>query len=325
MSFRWVKFYALFLAGLLPAGCLMAQTNSPEREQSIIFSSPDGEVVSNALLPAVEAPRPSGFADMPSEVPETIAYPQMGLQRFARPALMPVQRNKQSLLDEDETSLATPSQIMGVPTLRDIFGLPKPYATFDQKKDKNDPSAPQDSTTNSISSEDADWTKILSGNTGESAFATDKSDKDKSDKSKSPRDLTGFFDSTPTDDSGKSLQDKYQEQDDSVFGSSPFGQTPAEQTSFNAPAPSSETTTPVPASTFSQSTPTFDSAFGSGLNSQSPFAVPNNSVTTLPQPPSLPVAAFQNNTPAAAAPPSWAPKPPPWLSQTPSFGNMGQR
>jgi hypothetical protein len=322
MSFRFVKFYALFLAGLLPVGCLVAQTNSAPAEQPIIFSSPDGEIVSNALLPSAEAPAPSPFADMPSEIPDSIAYPGMPVRRLPRPPRMPIQRNNtQSLLDEDQTGLSTPSQIMGIPTLQDIFGLPKPYATYDRKNGKDkDNSSPQGTQTNSISSEDANWARILSGDTDQSAFAPDKP--------KSPRVSTGFFDNTPTDVSDKSLKDKYQEQDDSVFGSSPFGQNPAEQAAFNPSTQSSEETTPAPApaSVFSPGAPSFNSAFSPVVSSQSPFALPtSSSLGTLPQPPSLPVSAFQNNVSPPPAVPSWMPKPAPWLSQMPQLGTMEQR
>lgn len=331
MRFRFVKFYALFLAGLLSGVSLLAQTNSAEMEQPIIFSTPDGETVSNALLPAVEAPTPSALADMPSPVPEAIAYPHMPLARLPRPQLIPISHSKgPSLLDEDGTGLSTPSQIMGVPTLQDIFGLPKPYATYDQKKDKDkdkgkDNSSAQGTETNSDSSEDADWASMLSGDTDQSAFAPERTN--------SPGVSTGFFDSTPTDITGRSLKDKYQNQNDAVFGSSLFGQTPAEQAAFSPPAQSSETATPAFASTSafapgSSSAPTFTSAFSPGLNSQSsqsPFALPKtSSLGTLPQLPSLPAAVFQNNATPPSAPPSWAPKPPPWLSQTPQFGTMGQ-
>jgi hypothetical protein len=320
MRFRFVKFYALLLAGLLPAGSLVAQTNSAPAEQPIIFSSPNGETVSNALLPvAEEAPSPSALADMVEGAPESIAFPQMPVARLPRPALMHVQRNNaQSLLDEDGTGLATPSQIMGVPTMQEIFGLPKPYATYDEKKDK-DNSSPQDAQTNSISSEDANWAKILSGDTDQSAFAPDKS--------KSPRLIAGFFESVPTDASGKTLQDKYQEQDDSVFGSSAFSQTPAEHAAFSPPAQLSQVVAPEPAPAFSPPPPSFNaSAFSPGLNSQSPFALPASaSLGTLPQLPSLPVAVFQNNAAPPPPVPSWAPKPAPWLSQVPPLGTMEQR
>jgi hypothetical protein len=329
MSFRFVKFYALFLAGLLPGISLWAQTNTTQAEQPIIFSSPDGEVVSNALLPVVQSPASSRFADMPSEVPDSIVFPHPPVQRLYGSALMPIKQKNTSLLDEDGISLSTPSQIMGVPTLADIFGLSKPYATYNQKKSKDkdtqdtedtDNASPEDgSQTNSTSSEETSWLKIVSGNVDESAFAPGKP--------KSPRVSTGFFDSTPTEVSSKSLQDKYQAQDDSVFGSSAFDQTPAEPAAINPAAQVSQTIVlaPAPAPTTPPNAPSFDSAFSQGLNSQSPFTLPQSATLgTLPQLPALPVAAFQNYSAPPSVAPSWAPKPPPWFSQTPQFGTMGQ-
>jgi hypothetical protein len=327
MSFRLVKFYALFLAGLLPGIPLWAQTNSIQAEQPIIFSSPDGEVVSNALLPIVQAPESSALANAMEDAPESIVFPHPPLRRLYGSALMPSKQKNTSLLDEDGISLSTPSQIMGVPTLADIFGLPKPYATFKQKKNKDnkdtedaDNASSEDGSQTNSNSEEASWQKILSGNVDQSAFAPGKP--------KSPRVSTGFFDSTPTEASGKSLQDKYQAQDDSVFGSSAFNQTPAEPTSFNLPAQVSQTivSAPAPALVISPNAPSFDPAFNQGLNSQSPFALPQSATLgTLPQLPALPVAAFQNYSAPPSGAPSWAPKPPPWLSQTPQFGTMDQR
>jgi hypothetical protein len=335
MSFRLVKFYAVFIAGLLPGISLLAQTNSIQAEQPIIFSSPDGETVSNALLPVIQSPASSRFADMPSEVPESIAFPHPPVRKLYGSARMPTrQKNTQSLLDEDGTGLSTPSQIMGVPTLADIFGLPKPYATYTQKKNKDkdaqnpqdtedpDNASPEDGSPTNSNSAEANWMKILSGNVDQSAFAPDKP--------KSPRVSTGFFDSTPTTDaSGKSLQEKYQALDATVFGSSPFDQTPVDQSALNQSAQASQTIAPVsiPASApaISPSVSSFDSAFSQGLNSQSPFALPQSaSLGMLPQLPALPVTTFQNNVAPPAAAPSWAPKPPPWLSQTPAFGGIGQ-
>lgn len=282
MSFRFVKFYALFLAGLVPGVSLWAQTNSVPAEQSIIFSSPDGETVSNALIPVAEAPSPSASATMPDDIPDSIAYPQAPVRRLSRP--MRIQwNNTQGLLDEKDMKLATPAQIMGVPSLQDIFGLPKPYATYDQK------SAEDEST--------AAPTKL-----------------------KGPDISSSFFDGAPDNALVKGVQDKFQ--DGAVFSSSTFGQTPVEQAAFSPADQLSKT--PMLASTpaFSQSSSSANSAFSQGLNSASPFAVPGSS--SLPQLPSLP--AFQNNAaPAPAAPPSWMPKPAPWLSQVPTLGTMEQR
>ena len=324
MSFRLVTFYALFLASLVPGISLRAQTNSAPAEQPIIFSSPAGDTVSNALIPTVEAPAPSPWADMQSEVPESIAFPKPPVRRLWGSPHPAVVHNNQSLLDEDGTSLSTPSQIMGVPTLHDIFGLPKPYATYDQKKDNDaeDNELSPGTRTNSASSEDSNWAKNLASDVNQSVFAPAKP------KTKSSHPSSGFFDSASTDPSEKNLQEQYQQQDDSVFGSSPFGQTTAEQAAFSPPAPSTDTGAPAPAltSAFSQNAPSFTSAFSPGLNSQTPFAFPKNAgLATLPQAPSLPVAAFQNSVAPPAAPPSWMPKPAPWLSQMPQLGTMEQR
>jgi hypothetical protein len=327
MSFRLAIFYALFLAGLLSGLSVLAQTNSAPAEQPIIFSSPDGEsvsTVSNALLPAVEAPAPSPWADLQSEVPETIAYPRAPVRGLMGGPHLLVPHNNQSLLDEDGTSVATPSQIMGIPTLHDIFGLPKPYVTYDQKKDNDaeDNELSQGTRTNSDSSEHADWEKILSGDADQSVFGPDKP------RTKNSHPSSGFFDTAATETSVKNLQDQYEQQEDSVFSSSPFGQTTAEQAAFDPPAPSPDTEAPAPAltSAFSQAAPSFTSAFSSEMNSQTPFALPKSAgLGSLPQAPSLPVAVFQNSVAPPPAAPSWMPKPAPWLSQMPELGTMPQR
>jgi hypothetical protein len=279
MSFRFVKFYALFVAGLLPGGCLLAQTNSAPAEQPIIFSSPDGQTVSNDLLPAVEAPAPSALTDMPSEIPPSLAYPHGPVARLPAPALMPIERsNSQRLLDAEGTGLATPSEIMGVPTLQEIFGLPKPYTTYDEKSGSVNP--------------------------------------DTAGPARPPVDFSAVSSVLPNDD-----QPAHHEAtpDFSVFNSSPFGQTSVEQPAFNQSGELSKTPMLASVPVFSQNTSSANSAFAQGLNSASPFAIPG----TLPQVPSVP--AINNAAPAPASTPSWAPKPPPWLSQTPAFGTMGQR
>jgi hypothetical protein len=282
MSFRFGTFYALILAGGLPAGCLLAQTNSVEKEQPIIFSSPDGETVSNALIPAAESPAPSFLANLPQDVPDSISYPQIPMRRLSHPPRISLKRNRSdSLLDKEETGLATPSEIMGVPTLRDIFGLPKPYATYDQKTG------------------DLDLDKTL-------------------DKAMDLHPASDFLSGSPNDSpvAPHESSPAY-----SVFSSSPFGQTPIEQATFSPQPELSKVPMLAATPAFSQSASAANSAFSHGLNAPLPFAVPGS---TLPQLPSTPV--FQNNsTVGPISPPSWAPKPAPWLSQMPALGTMEQR
>jgi len=237
MSFRFVKFYALFLAGLMPGVSLWAQTNSAPAEQPIIFSSPDGESVSNALLPAVEAPEPVTWANLPDERPASINYMKTPARILPRPARIQW-NNSQSLLDEKDMKLATQAQIMGIPSVQEIFGLPKSYDPYDQK------------------------------NTVEEKPAT-------VDKLKGP-DISGsFFDGAPDNAMVKDVQDKYQ--DASVFSSSTFGQTPVEQAAFSPADQLSKAPMLASAPAFSQNTALANSAFSQGLNSASPFAVPGSS------------------------------------------------
>jgi hypothetical protein len=318
MRSRLAKLSALIVAALLAAMSLMAQQH-PAGEQPILFSSPDGETVSNALLPSAEAPQPDVWSDLPSEVPDNIAMPQTPGPRLPRPAKRPNSLNKNG--DENNPDMMTPSEIMGVPTLEQIFGLSGPYATYDQKKSLVQnlyglPGMNANGVTNKDSQDESAWTKILTGDTNGNMFA--------SDKVKNPNTPGDFFDTASSDGLFGRAE---KSQDDSVFGPSVFGQTTVEQSGLNSSAQQADSSLPDYGGAFSQGNSAFGSGFNSGMSVPATPAPVKTGFDSLPQLPSLPSLPGQNINSFAAPPPppSWEPKPPPWLSSTPQLGTMPQR
>ena len=236
--------------------------------------------------------------------------PNRQLELF--PVIQNMPRNARD--KENGTTLETPADVMGVPTLRDIFGLPRDNAQTNAMSGDT-------SITNLMPGEtlpgDLGWAKILTSDPGGIGSTATNSQTQPASMFSG---LSGFFDSAPAE---SSLHRKKMEVSD--FGSSPFDQAAASQ----PPAWDSYGQPSVPdASAYSASVaappPVFNS--GPGFNSQSPFTLPkSSSEPAMPQLPSLPVLPGQYNAPSQPVVPSWAPKPAPWLTPGPQLGVMEQR
>ena len=299
-----------------------APTHNIGAEQPIVFSSPDGESsISNALLPAAHAPLPADMQDYPGAAPDSFEPPQLDDPTFPRqaPTLVPQQKDQGLTEDQDQgegqghVRLKTSAEIMGIPTLQEIFGLPKPDPDQKDRSRQNVQNVDtnsiysDDGTTGSSSSDDARWQKILSGNNERYAFGADKV------QSATNMMSSGFFGSTPGDNFFKSHEKSW---DDTAFGS-----TPVDQTLTLPSQPDSLGLTPANGPGLAQSFSPVNSSFGSGLNPQSPFELPKSTgFETPPQPPAVPNFKGQNDVASQPATPSWAPKPAPWLSPVPQTG-----
>lgn len=324
MQFR-LQLKALFSAALVLGAAVMAPAQSSGPGQAILFSSPDGQTGGNAALPAAQAPAPQGLA-MPDDVPASLYSPHLpgpAMPSSAPPAIV-MNRNSSGLADP-EMQPQTTAEIMGVPSLQQIFGLPKEDdSLFNQKK-----SLPQNAPTNSFAADDSAWTEILSSDLSRSVANQDEAARNSRADKNPQAPATGFFDSSPADDLF-AHHDK--DQSDSAFGAPVFGQvslpssTPSDGTAqFSAAA------TPSPASgyapgSFSPGSSSLNSGFSSPFNSQSPFAPATfSSASQLPQLPTVPSLPGRKAQDTPPATPSWEPKPAPWLSTVPPMGTMEQR
>jgi hypothetical protein len=205
--------------------------------------------------------------------------------------------------------LFTPEQIMNVPTVQDIFGLPKTSSDKDKKEgSREDPN----SKTNSMSDGETDWGKMWSSDADQTAL-------DSAKDGNSPDKEGGFFDTS----SGKGLFGN-KNGSDSVFGDSPFGQTTTEPSPSDVSAQLAADSTP--GDDFSQKIAPMSAPVSSALSSQSPFALPKSSgFDTMPQLPTPATVAGQYTPQSQYTPPSWEPKPAPWLSTVPPLGTMEPR
>jgi len=304
---------ALLFAGLLAAFCHRAGAQSAHSAQStqsgqpILFTSPDGQTVSNALLPAIQAP---GTQELPdSQQAGSISMPQLPAQQWGlSPRSIPVSRESSDASDDlrKRFGVETPSEMMGVPTMREMFGLPKIEATNSISRDAftNDLSGD-----GQLQSDDANWARILSADS--EAF---NSTRTASSNSMS----RGFFDSLSGD---RLFQEK---SSDDLFGSPQQAQAPSDQNEWNAAVQiAAPEGTPGAAPEISPMSSAFHDSSASSL---SPFTLPaSDTLGAMPHLPALPSLPGQNNAPAQVATPSWAPKPPPWLAPMPPMGTMAQR
>jgi hypothetical protein len=326
MSFRLAHGKSLFLAGLILAGgeAVQAQTNG--LGQQIVFSTPEGQIASNSTVPLTEAPHPREMMDLPAEAPVSFD-PQMPQPVFATPSPMIMSqinpaRNIDPLdpMNPQKTLKApTAAQIMGVQTVRQIFGLPD---SANQNQQKNPALAlignknSDTSTTNIISSdessaEDPTWAKILAENEDQNLPGSTRT-------TKSHSLMEGFFSGPPSDDSLFGNQDKNAAANG--FGPSQPDNTVADSSAFNSSLAGS-------ALGSSLSTPAMPEATANtALSAPSPFTLPQNSgLSTLPQLPTAQSLPGQNYNVSPPPPPSWEPKPAPWLSPVPPAGTMEPR
>lgn len=315
MSFRFEKWTGPLFAGLILCLSPLVQAQPGDSGQQIIFSTPDGKTVPNAPLPATQAPQPEELSSFQSDFQAGSPFSSFDQQlpgaSFSAPAPTPIPRDSmQNSRDERERmGLLTPAEIMHVPTMEQIFGLPERNTAADSQT--NLMSSENQGTTNILSSDESSslessWQKIFNSNSGANASTNES-----------------IFDSRTTNDSSGILTEIFNnprdKENNSLFGA-PDGN--AGGTAFGV-SQQSDPNSFSSTRTATANTAYYSSTFNSGPNSQSPFAVPKTStMDPLPQLPRVPTVSGQDNNNNAPQPtPSWAPKPPPWLSPVSSFGN----
>jgi hypothetical protein len=323
MSLHLTHGMGWFLAGLMLGAAVSAQGQTNGLGQQIVFSTPEGQIVSNTAVPVAQAPQPQELEDMPVEAPVSDFNPHLPQAPFGTPLpmMMPQQRVERPMqmdpldpMNSRKTmALPTPAQIMGVQTVRQIFGLPDTSALDILK---NPALAKNIGSTNIISSgesssEDPTWAKILADN-------SDQKTPDSSKTSKSHGLLDGFFNGPPSDDGFFGSQDKNAVANG--YGSSPADDASGQSLPFDSSLERSTPASSIP----TPSVP--DTTANSGLSTPSPFALPQSSgLETLPQLPTAPSLPGQSYYSAPPAPPAWEPKPAPWLSPVPPAGTMEPR
>lgn len=319
MNLRFATLKALVFAGLVAAFCLVTKAQS-NTEQSILFSTPDGQSISNALLPSARAPgTPQGLPDLP-ENEQSFSFNPQARPRMPLPQPMLKQRNKSQ---DDNTDIRksmgvqTPAEAMGVPSLQELFGLPKPKATNSMSQYGGGDTGTTNILSSDSKSSDANWAKILSADSDAFNMA----------KTADSNRLTGaLFDSATSDNLFRSKKADDEKADDD-FNTSSFARANGRQPGQGAWEAAVQIAAPANVPGYTPPAPA-PSGFGaSSLNSQSPFALPKAGTpeTSIPHLPTLPGASSWQNSPSQPATPSWAPKPPPWLDSTPPMGTMAQR
>jgi hypothetical protein len=320
MRSRFATLKALFSAGLVAAFCLRAAAQSGQSGQPIQFTTPDGQTVSNALLPAAQAPGMQELPDTPNAQADHVFIPQLPGQWIPLPRRMPVNpEDSQDGADiRSRMGVQTPAEMMGLPTLREMFGLPKTKATNSVTRygSTNILSSDEES---QQQSEESSWAKILSAEAD--SFNSTRPDSNSVDK--------GFFDSASAEGLFHDKKSDDNKSGDSLSGDNMFGTAQPAQTDDRQKGWDTAVQIAAPAVTMTPTfslppTPTFNA---SSLSPPSPFALPkNDSIAVMPQLPTLPSVPGQSIAPPPPATPSWAPKPPPWASSsTPSLGTMEQR
>jgi hypothetical protein len=243
----------------------------------------------------------------------------MGGLGVPRPQPMPTTRKrKQDEMDfRKRMGIETPADVMGMPSMRELFGLPAPKATNATSQYGNSPT--NMFTASGTAASDANWARILSAD----------SDAFSSSKSTSSNSLNGgFFDNANRESMFHKKRADDEKGNDNDFDTSSFAQASGRQPAWNSAvqiaAPlnipgytPNAVPAPAPAATAFSAPP---------LSSQSPFELPKLSTpdTAMPRLPALP-GDSRLNPPSQSATPSWAPKPPPWLDTTPPLGTMAQR
>lgn len=311
MSFRLANWKSLFLAVLMPGAFAWAQARPAQTGQPILFSTPEGQIVSNSAVPLAQAPGPVERAEMPGENSPYTFHPPPPFDYLTYFPPPPIPKDLQPVDPQKTLSVITPAQIMDVPTLRQIFGLPETSTMDGQKNPDAMGLAENVAGTNIIfsgeASEDPTWAKILAENGDENAQDSGKAEKTHGW-------LDGLFNGPP---------------DDNVFGNQnknaaggDFGPSPADETAAGEPPFDSSLTGVTPASA-GLAAPVPGAAVNSGLSSPSPFALPQAStLESLPQLRALPGVPGQNFNFPPPAVPSWEPKPPPWLLSVPPPGTV---
>jgi len=301
--------------GLLPMA--EAQSSDGGSGHRIVFSSPDGQITSNAPVPMVQAPAPRESPNLPAgEVTVHEFADPLDAAMYPQPLPVLQQPNAQNPDDfrnstdvRKEMGLLTPGQIMNVPTPEQIFGLPEKTLNAQQELSQSENGATNDFTfaTNGMFAEPAWatlWANKAPGSTGSSnATSTASGFFGRFFESAGNDDVFGNHDGNS--DNQSSLGASQPEQQSS-WGSALADGVFTHQGSDGETAPG-DFAPPQP---------------GPELTSQSPFAAPQvSTLDALPKVPSLPSLPGQNDKFAQpASTPSWAPKPPPWTQSQPAMG-----
>jgi hypothetical protein len=321
MNSRFATLKALVYAGLMVAFCLVTEAQSGS-EQPILFSSPDGQSVSNALLPSARAPGTSeGLPNLPDAQPGSIfSAPEFQEQIPLPQRTLPHRDKSQDEKDiRKRMGIETPADVMGVPSLQELFGFPKAKVTNSMSQyGGGDATSTNMLSSDNTAASDANWAKILSANSDAFNMA----------KTADSNRLSGaFFDSTTSDHLSREKKTDDEKADDD-FNLSSFAQANSRQPGRTAWDAAVQIAAPADAASYTpQGAAPPPSGFGgSSVNAQTPFTVPKVSApeSTMPHLPALPGVSGQS-PPAQPTTPSWAPKPPPWLDTTPPLGTMAQR
>jgi hypothetical protein len=333
MSFQIADVKALLLAGLI-CGLIPAAMAQSSGGRHIVFSSPDGQITSNAPLPMAQAPEPQELLNTPDA--------SINIHQFSTsiPAAEPIFAPPPPIVQDNagtrddfqdpmsvrtEMAALTPAKIMNVPTAEQIFGLAEKPGDPQKKPGQlgNGNTNAADFTTTTTLFTDTAWAKPWSGDTTANTTGNSTGSSNTTEKASSGF-FSGLFDSARMDNvlgthhSGSS-------DSDTIFPSSQSSTTPQQSSSWLSALTSDTLTPSTPASGSSLNSFTAPAAESSSpFGSQSPFTTPQVShMDTLPQlpaPPSLPGqnTLFGQPQPAASATPAWGPKPPPWTQpQTP--------
>ncbi|HXC36515.1 MAG TPA: hypothetical protein VNV43_11620 [Candidatus Acidoferrales bacterium] len=321
MSFRLADVQALLLVCLVFSLFPAAKAQSTGGGQRILFSSPDGQVTSNAPLPMAQAPEPQETPNMPGgeAASPQFSVPASPMILFPPPALQ--QNNAQKRNDfQDPTDfrkqmgLLTPAQIMDVPTPEQIFGLAEKPAESQKKPAQ---SQNLNAATNNLASDataiigEPTWATARTGNTEKGVQTSNTTEK-------ASGLFDRFFDTARSDDV---LGSHSSGNADTLFGQSQTqSQSAGQQSPWGSQLTSDEITPSAPATEPIRNSFTMPGSPRSDWTSQSPFTPPPaDTLGTLPKLPVLPSFSRQNDRfsqPAATT--SWGPKPPPWTqAQTP--------
>lgn len=325
MSFRIADVQALLLASLIFGLFPAAKAQSTGGGQHIIFSSPNGQITSNAPLPMAQAPQPQETPNLPAG--------GVAISPFSGPPPAPIESLPLPALQQDDTrdqddsqdpmnfrkqmGILTPAQIMKVPSPEQIFGLAEKPAESQKTLVQSQNTAFQNAATNGFASDtttiiaEPGWAKAWLGETEKS----DQSSNTTNTTEKTSGLFGGFFDAARSDNT---FGNHSSGAADSLFGTPQTGAQQS-QSPWSSQLIGSESTPAAPAESVANNF-TGPGPASSPFTSQSPFTPPQeSSLDVLPKLPALPSARPQNDQflqPSAA--PSWAPKPPPWSQpQTP--------
>ncbi|MGH8024774.1 MAG: hypothetical protein ACRED1_14385 [Limisphaerales bacterium] len=312
MNLRTLEIRALLLAGLVLGLPSLAGAQSTNGTQKIVFSAPDGQIMSNAPLPMAQAPDPREMPALPAAngVISEFSSPPAGPEfppppQMLEPDSAQIQNDFRDPMGvRKQMSQLTAAQIMNLPSVEQIFGLaenvgPQKPAATPGNAGTNDPAFD----TMAIVTEPR-WARLWSGDIGNRPGPSNPT-------ARASGFFSGLFDASRNDSSfgnqGASDNGMIPDAPQSVAQSSPWDSPDPIVGDLKGPSTSM--------------TPVLTTPIGSspGFSALSPFADPPvSSLDTLPKLPSLPSLPGRNTTLGQLPTPSWAPKAPPWeQAQTP--------